>query len=134
MQPRTVRVSAVAGSFSTLFDAARAASVRIGWLDLVATPEAPGDLEIAAGSGALRAVSVSGRRILSIKTLLGEPVLRDVVRENFTGCRLLLIRGEVEAPELVPRSDGWLIRGLDGVETPYTSEEFLAALRSPTFP
>jgi hypothetical protein len=134
MQPRTVRVSASAESFTSLFESARSAAVRVGWLDLVSTPELPCDLSSAAESGALRAVSVNDGRVVSIKSLVGQPVLRDVIREHFTGCRLLLVRGQIEAPELVPRPEGWLLRSLDGVETSYSNEKFLSALRSPSFP
>jgi hypothetical protein len=129
-----VRVSAGAETFSTLFDGARRAGVRFGWLDLITAFDPPADLSTAAESGALRAVSVNGRSILSLKMLVGEPVLKDVIRENFTGCRLILVRGEVEAPELRFRSGDWVLRQMDGVEKIYTLEELLAALRSPAFP
>lgn len=134
MQPRTVRVDATADSFAALFEASRSASVRIGWLDLTTEPDPPAGLATAAAGGALRAVSVVGRQVVSVKSLAGEPVLRDVVREHFTGCRLLLVRGELDAPTLLPNSGAWIIRRLDGAEKTFSTAEFLAALRSPAFP
>ena len=134
MQPRAVRVDATADNFTALFEASRSASVRIGWLDLTTAPEPPAGLATAAAGGALRAVSVVGRQVVSVKAMGGEPVLRDVVREHFTGCRLLLVRGELDAPTLVPNSGAWILRRLDGVEKTFSTAELLAALRSPSFP
>jgi hypothetical protein len=108
--------------------------VRIGWLDLTTEPEPPSGLAAAAAGGALRAVSVVGRQVVSVKSMGGEPVLRDVVREHFTGCRLLLVRGELNAPTLLPKSGAWILRRLDGTEKIFSTAEFLAALRSPSFP
>lgn len=134
MQPRLVQVSSTAGDFASLFKAANEAGVRIGWLDLIATPAVVPELSPAAEAGALRAVSVSGSRVLSLKTLAGAPVLRDVIREHFTGCRLLLIRGELDAPLLSPDRGGWLVRPLGGDDKVFSTEELLSALRRPNFP
>ena len=134
MQPRLVQVSATAEDFAPLFGAASAAGVRIGWLDLAAAPAVVPELAAAAEAGALRAVSVSGAHVLSLKTLAGEPVLGDVIREHFTGCRLLLVRGEVDAPRLSADPDGWRVRPSGGDERLFSTEELLNALRSPNFP
>lgn len=134
MQPRLVQVSSMAGDFTSLFKAASEAGVRLGWLDLAATPAVVSELAPASEAGALRAVSVSGRHVLSLKTLTGAPVLRDVIREHFTGCRLLLVRGEVDAPLLSADPGGWRVRSSGGDDRVFSTEELLSALRRPNFP
>lgn len=94
--PHLLRVEQGATELSPLFEAARSLGLRIGWLEwgAVAAPVPPG-LEEAAGEGALRAVSVGGERTVSVKPRTGAPVLRDLLREHFRGCALVLVQGEV---------------------------------------
>ena len=51
MQPRLLQVRSTAGDFVPLFKAARGAGVRIGWLDLTATPAVVPELAPAAEAG-----------------------------------------------------------------------------------
>jgi hypothetical protein len=134
MRPRLVRVERPAADFTELFAAARSAGLRLGWLDLSEPESVPSDLDTAAASGALRAVAVGRGISLSVKRLSGEPVLGDLVREHFTGCRLLLVRGAIERPTLEPLPDGWRLHGAGEPVGPLDTEEFLARLRQPGFP
>jgi len=104
-----VGVDAGAEAFAALFAAARAAKVRLGWLDLAAAPP-PAELEAAAALGALRAVAVGGGRAVTVKPLAGEPVLRDLLREHFLGCTAVLVRGGAGWPRLEPAAGGFLLR------------------------
>ena len=134
MQPRLLRVADSSTAFASLLESASDAGVRIGWLDLEAGVTLPKDLGTAAEAGAIRAVGVEAGRVVVAKRLAGEPVLRDLVREHFTGCRLLLVRARIEAPEISSEAGGWRIRWTDGVERKLSTEELLAELRKPRFP
>lgn len=83
--------------FRALMIAASAAGLRVGWLERNDEAEPPARLAEAAGSGALRAVAVAPGWTVSVKKRKGEPVLADVVREHFLGCRLVLIAGPLPA-------------------------------------
>ncbi|MDH3254766.1 MAG: hypothetical protein OEM62_07240 [Acidobacteriota bacterium] len=135
MQPLLVGVASGAGAFSSLFEAARAAGVRVGWLDLDSRDPQPSDLGGAATAGAMRSVGVAGRTTVAVKQLSGDPVLRDLVREHFTGCRLVLVRGKIEAPQLHPAAGDWRLQRTAVEEGELLSTEaLLTALRSPCFP
>ena len=56
----------------------------------------------AAALGALRAVAAGGGRVGRVKPLRGAPVLRDLLREHFLGCAVVLVRG-VDAGFPTPR-------------------------------
>ena len=60
----------------------------------------------------------------------GAPVLRDLLREHFRGCTLVLVRGAVEAPLLEPRDGGFTVTGAEG-ERHLTGDQLAAALRRP---
>jgi hypothetical protein len=103
--PALVAVDAAPESFAALFAAAAELGVRIGWLELAAPDAAPASLERAAGLGALRAVAAGGGRALALKPLRGEPVLRDLLREHFLGCAVVLVRGSAGYPRLAPSGE-----------------------------
>ncbi|MEO1369915.1 MAG: hypothetical protein AAFX50_22255, partial [Acidobacteriota bacterium] len=68
---------------------------RAGWLDWRPGADAEpvaGPLARAAELGVLRAVSVGRSAAVSVKPASGPAVLRDVVREYFRGCRVVLVR------------------------------------------
>lgn len=126
---------AVAG----LIGAARAEGLRVGWLDLEAAAPGPvpPSLEAATDAGALRAVSAGGGRTVAVKRSAGPWVLRDLLREHFLGCALVVVRpageGAVdlgEIPVLEPSGDGWRIVA-EGTVLELTTGELVARLRRP---
>lgn len=128
--PHLLRVDEAPERFAPLFDAARAEKLRIGWLDW--TPvDAPSALGAAAGLGAMRAVSVGEGRTVTVKPLRGEPVLKDLLREHFLGCALVLVRGEVDAPALRADGEGWRVEVPGEAARPFPTEKLVAALRKP---
>jgi hypothetical protein len=145
--PHLLRVAEGPERFAALFAALNAAGLRAGWLELrrqeprpasapapAGSGAFPASLETAAALGARRAVAAGGGRSLALKPLRGEPVLRDLVREHFLGCALVLVRegGDTAAagapaiagisevtgagglalaslPALSPAGDGWQV-------------------------
>lgn len=84
--------SALAG----LFAAVRAEGLRAGWLELGAgamgsSAQGP-DVGSAVEAGAFRAAAVAAGRVVSVKAIAGPPVLRDLLREHFLGCALVVVR------------------------------------------
>jgi hypothetical protein len=76
-------------------------------------------------------VAVEPQRTVAVKTRRGPPVLRDLLREHFRGCRLVLVKGAVPLPLLRPRGDDWELAGFDGGLRRLTTAELVRALRSP---
>jgi hypothetical protein len=123
-------VSHGARSFEGLVAAAKAEGLRIGWLQLEATT-APEPLAEAADLGVLRAVAVGEERTVAVKPVGGEPVLDDLLREHFLGCRLVLVAGELGLPRLEPEGDGWVVALSDGSRRQLTTAQLVARLRKP---
>ena len=114
-----------------LFSAAADLGVRIGWLELDSAATPPAALEEPAALGAFRAVGVNQGRVVAVKPVRGEAVVKDLLREHFAGCRLVVIRGELEAPALVVTPSGYRIRFEDGGEREFAAEALAKALRGP---
>lgn len=131
--PYLLRVDDRPEIFRPLIEAARSLGLRVGWLELGATPEpVPETLGAAADLGVLRAVAVGEGRAVSIKPLRGAPVLKDLLREHFQGCVLVLVRGELEdAPALTLDGDGWRISPPGLASRRSSTEDFVASLRKP---
>ena len=143
--PHLLRVDGEPAAFAPLVAAMEAAGLRAGWLDLVpsATSDAaPPGLAAAVSAGVRRAVSAGGGRTLMLKPLRGAPVLRDVLREHFLGCTLVLLRGADAtadtAPALVADGDGWRLAapaggdgGQDAAPQHYDTASLVAKLRRP---
>lgn len=130
--PHLLRVEEGPDRFTPLIEAARALGLRVGWLDLGAAPvPLPADLETAAGLGALRAVAVGEGRAVAVKPLRGAPVLKDLLREHFQGCALVLVRGPVNAPRLAPDGEGWRVEPSGTASRLYNSEDLASTLRKP---
>lgn len=127
-----LRVEETLAAFSSLFAAAAARKVRLGWLDLE-PPEAspPGEVALAASAGARPAVEVAGRRVTSVRWLEGPPVLRDLLRRDFLGCRAVLVRGTTDAPLLVPEAEGWRVTSPGQAGRVWGAEQLLEALGHP---
>jgi hypothetical protein len=130
--PHLLRVAEEPARFAPLVAAARALGLRVGWLELDAVPgPVPGSLHSAADLGVLRAVAVGKGRSVAVKPLRGEPVLRDLLREHFQGCALVLVRGEIEAPTLRTEGDSWIVQPPGAASRSYTVEQLAASLRRP---
>lgn len=82
------------GALTPLLQAARGEGLRVGWLDLPGEGPAPlpPSLEAASSAGAFRSVAVGGRHSVAVKLAGGPPVLRDLLREHFLGCALVVVR------------------------------------------
>ncbi len=130
--PHLLRVEDAPDRFAPLIEAVRALGLRTGWLDL-GTPPAPlpESLENAAGLGVLRAVSVGEGRTVAVKPLRGAPVLKDLLREHFQGCTLVLVRGEIAAPALGTEDDAWLVTPPGAASRRYATADLALALRKP---
>jgi hypothetical protein len=131
--PYLLRVDAPPETFRPVIAAARSLGLRVGWLDLGATPgPVPETLGAAADLGVLRAVAVGEGRAVSVKPLRGAPVLKDLLREHFQGCVLVLVRGELEdAPALTTDGDGWRISPPGLASRRSSTDDFVASLRKP---
>lgn len=129
--PHLLRVEEDPEPFAALIEAARAAGLRVGWLELAEAAPLPEVLQSAAALGVLRAVSVGEGRTVAVKPLRGAPVLKDVLREHFLGCALVLVRGDVEAARLRLDDEGWIVEAQDQAGRRYPTEKLVAELRSP---
>lgn len=129
--PHLLRVEEAPEAFSSLVEAARADGLRVGWLELSEVAPLPDVLATAAGLGLLRAVSAGGGRTVAVKPLRGEPVLKDLLREHFLGCALVLVRGAMDAPHLRRDGESWVIDAPDKAGQPLTTAQLAAKLRSP---
>ncbi len=101
--PHLLRVELGPAAFLPLFAAARALGLRLGWLELDGAVEPlPASLDAAASLGALRAVAVGEGKTVAVKPRRGAPVLRDLLREHFSGCALVLVEAEEGAAPGLP--------------------------------
>jgi len=130
--PHLLRVEDPPERFAPLIEAARTLSLRTGWLELGGTAHpVPPVLEAAAGLGVLRAVEVGEGRTVAVKPLRGAPVLKDLLREHFRGCALVLVRGEIAAPSLRIEESVWIVTPPGSAARSYTPEKLAEALRKP---
>ncbi|HVT19508.1 MAG TPA: hypothetical protein VHQ90_25425 [Thermoanaerobaculia bacterium] len=131
--PHLLRVDDGPQPFAPLLAALKAAGLRTGWLALGPTPPAslPPDLASAVALGALRAVAVGPGASVAVKALRGRPVLRDLLREHFLGCALVLVQGDLAAPALHPVGDSWRVSLPDTASRLYRTDQLVAALRRP---
>lgn len=130
--PHVLRVEAGPGAFASLVAAARAVGLRVGWLELGSDgPQPPAELESAAAVGVLRAVAVGGGRSVAVKPIRGPSVMRDLLREHFAGCLVVLGRGVVEAPLLTPDGGRWRVESSAAGSAGYSTDELLSQLRKP---
>jgi hypothetical protein len=126
-----LRVTDAIDAFRSLFTAIAERGERAGWLELDATPSvSPGEND---GAEVWKRVVVEERRTVAVKTRRGPPVLRDLLREHFRGCQVVLVRGDVPLPALRPNGPDWELRPLDDTVRRLTTDELVRALRSPRF-
>ncbi len=136
MRQHLLRVERPVIEFEPLIAAVRHDFGRVGWLELVSpqpllSEVQPASLEEAARCGVMRAVAVGRGRSVTVKPMRGAPVIRDLLREHFRGCVLVLVTGEVNAPLLEPCDAGWRIDPADTTSVPRSTEELVGALRKP---
>ncbi len=138
MKQHLLRVTRPVVEFGGLIAAARQLEERVGWLEwpkasqpAVAPGPLPESLAVAAGLGVLRAVAIDGGLSVAVKPMRGEPVLHDVLREHFRGCRLVLVTGEIDAPRLEPSDDEWIVHPRGRPAARWTTDRLIAALRKP---
>jgi hypothetical protein len=140
--PHLLRVEAGPEGFAPLLQALAAAGLRAGWLELRRPEPAAASLEAAAALGARRAVAAGGGRSVAVKPLRGEPVLRDLLREHFPGCALVLVSlpegaaaaaAPLEAvPALFAEGEGWRVEPPGGVAAQrHDTAGLVVALRRP---
>lgn len=130
--PHLLRVTDPPEIFAPLIEAARALGLRIGWLDLAAAVSPlPEPLESAAALGMLRAVAVGEGRTVAVKPLRGATVLKDLLREHFRGCVLVLVRGEMEAPTLEAEGEEWGLSQPERACRRLSTVELAESLRKP---
>jgi len=131
--PHLLRVEEPPERYAELIAAIRAEGLRAGWLDLPESAPAPipEPLEAAARLGVLRAVAVAADRSVSVKPIKGPPVLRDLLREHFRGCALVLVRGPIDAALLRPDGEAWSVIAPGEAARLFTTAALAAALRQP---
>jgi hypothetical protein len=131
--PHLLRVDDSPERFAPLVEAARALGLRIGWLELGGSAHPmPPVLEAAAGLGVLRAVEVGQGRSVAVKPMRGAPVLKDLLREHFRGCALVLVRGEMnDLPGLRIEEPDWIVTLPGAASRGYPVEKLAEALRKP---
>jgi hypothetical protein len=126
--------------FKSLVAAVRHEVGRVGWLELPARAPAPlpEGLSPAAEVGIFRAVSVAEGRSVVVKPMRGTPVLRDLLREHYRGCVLVLVAAAADAlpelealPVLEPAGDAWEVRPPGQSPKRWSAEELARALRRP---
>lgn len=128
--------------FAPLWSAMSEAGLRAGWLELAEPEPVPSTLVRAAHEGALRAVAAGEEGSVAVKRRKGSPVLEDLLREHFLGCRLVLVRGEPPTdraggeeagiPRLLPVSGGgWRVEVPGQAARDLSTEELVSRLRRP---
>ncbi|MDA8018566.1 MAG: hypothetical protein MPN21_14090 [Thermoanaerobaculia bacterium] len=93
------------------------------------------DEALALASGFLRSVEVATNGALVRKPRTGPPVLTDILREHFRGCRVVLVEGEASEglaaiPRLEPTANGFRL-DLDGAQLALSAIELANRLRRP---
>lgn len=127
-----LRVAGEAHVFGPLLVAAAAAGLRVGWLELEAPPPPPEALRAVLRAGGERAVAVGADWTLAVRPRKGAAALRELLRQQFLGCTLVLVHGEVDAPTLEATEDGvWRVRVGEARERRLSVDQMLAALRQP---
>ena len=128
-----LRVEGAPEVYAPLLTAAAAAGLRVGWLELQHAPAPPDSLRDALQAGNDRVVAIGETWTLAARPRKGAARLRELLRQQFLGCTLVLVHGEVEvvSPVLAAVDDGWRTTMPDSAERRLTTEQLVAALREP---
>jgi hypothetical protein len=127
-----LRVTQPSDAFRTLFAALEEHGERAGWLELGASAAAAAPVEASLEAGAWKVVAVSADSSVAVKRRRGPAVLRDLLREHFRGCRVVLVRGDADLPTLRWCGAEWELVGGDGECRRLDTAGLVRALRSPT--
>ncbi len=127
-----IRVDRGVEIFAPLVAALLEKGYRVGWLELRAPPALDLPLENALDAGAFRVVAVGAGRSLAAKSMKGSPVLEDVLRESFKGCRLVFVQGESRLPQLRAAAGQWELVTPEGAVRRLSSAEFVRAVGRPS--
>jgi len=128
-----VAVSGDVEGFGELISHLGDLGLRCGWLEWREPGLVDQSLGMAVDMGAFRAVAVGEERTVAVKRMKGPAVLRDVVREYFKGCAVVLVVGGPPGlPMLRAKGDGWELRGVDGEVRSLGLEALGGRLRGPT--
>ena len=119
--------------FRSLIDAVRADGGRVGWLRW--RPEERADDQGPNTTGLLRHVEIDAAGSVARKSRTGPAVLRDVLREYFRGCRVVLVAGEgvgelAELARLTVSGDGFQVESGESVRE-MSAEDLASRLRRP---
>lgn len=119
--------------FRSLIGAVRDDGGRVGWL--VWRPEERTDGQGPSTTGLLRQVDVDAAGSVARKARTGPAVLRDVFREHFRGCRVVLVAaegvGELAEDTRLSAVDGLYRVESGGSGREMSAEELAARLRRP---
>lgn len=123
-------VEGQADAYLELIEALRADGGRVGWLDLGGA-QVPASLTAASGAGVLRAVAVDDRVTVTAKRRKGAVVMKDLLREYFVGCSVVLVRGGEGLPHLSTADGGWRLEVPGAPAKDLDTTKLVAALRKP---
>lgn len=129
--PAVVAVDGPAEAFADVVRAARERGARVGWLEWETAAGAPDALAAPAAAGVAKAVAVSADGSLAWKARRGPAVLRDVLREQFLGCAIVLARGLEGAPRLVAEGQRYRFEATGAAPRRLDAAEAVAELLRP---
>lgn len=126
-----LRVQGQADDYLELIEALGADGRRVGWLDLGGT-QVPGTLKAASQSGVLRAVGVDDGVTVAVKPRRGSVVMKDLLREYFVGCSVVLVRDGEGLPGLSAADGGWVLEVPGVPARTLDTASLVATLRKPS--
>ena len=125
-----LRVEGQADEYVDLIEALRADGRRVGWLDL-GPVQVPTALTLASETGVLRAVAVDEGVTVAVKPRAGSAVMKDLLREYFVGCAVVLVRGGEGLPCLSAEKEHWLLEVPGAASRMLDTDGLVAVLRKP---
>jgi len=126
-----LQVDGEADEYVELIEALGAEGMRVGWLDFGGSP-VPSALTAAAGSGVLRAVAVCDGLTIAVKPRRGQAVMKDLLREYFVGCSVVLVRGAEGLPRLEAADGHWQLEVPGAATRTLDTSRLVATLRKPS--
>jgi len=90
--PRIILVEGTLNQHAEMVEREAKAGNRVGWLDMAADETNDNNCAGAKRVDIFRAVEVGSRTTLAYKPRHGPAVLKDLIREYFLGCSVVLVR------------------------------------------